>query len=152
MDKIRLEPMTREMCHELYRRFVNDPAIGHYYEYIYSAEKADEYYDRNINGGRLLFAVMLGNEIIGEVKLKDIDREKRECSMGIHLRDDSVKGKGYGTEAERQMLEYAFDELEMKAVNADAAIKNSRSRHVLENLGFRFLREDESFAYYRCER
>ena len=72
--------------------------------------------------------------------------------MGIHLRDDSVKEKGYGTLAERLILQYAFEELEMIAVNADAVLKNTRSQHVLEKVGFQYVREDDVFKYYRCEK
>ena len=150
--QVTLCPMSREMCHSFYKGFQNDPAIGHYYEYVYSAEKADLYFDSNTASDRKLFAIMVDGQIVGECKLKAIDWKKRECSMGIHLRDDSVKEKGYGTQAERLVLRYAFEELGMVAVNADAALKNTRSQHVLEKVGFRYTHEDETFKYYRCER
>ena len=152
IDKVTLWPMTREMCHAFYKGFQNDPAIGHYYEYVYTPEIADRYFDTNSAADRKLFAIMVNGQIIGECKLKNIDWDKRECSMGIHLRDDSVKGKGYGTQAERLILSYAFEELGMAAVNADAALKNTRSQHVLEKVGFQYVRQDETFKYYRCER
>ena len=148
---VSLKPMTRQMCHQFYQNFQNDPAIGHYYEYVYTPEMADAYFDANSVPERRLFAITVGEQIVGECKLKNIDFEKRECSMGIHLQNDAVKGKGYGTQAERLILRYAFEELGMAAVNADAARKNTRSRHVLEKVGFRFVREDETFRYYRCE-
>lgn len=148
---VSLIPMTRELCHEFYKGFQNDPAIGHYYEYIYTPEIVDQYFDRNSIPGRKLFAILLDNQIIGECKLKDIDPVKRECTMGIHLRDDSVKGKGYGTQAEMLILRYAFEELGMTAVNAEAVLKNERSQHVLEKVGFRYICEDDTFRYYRCE-
>ena len=136
MSKVSIQPMTREMCHEFYKGFQNDPAIGHYYEYIYTPEIADRYFDTNSVPDRKLFAIMADGEIVGECKLKNIDTEKRQCSMGIHLRDDSVKEKGYGTQAERLILQYAFEVLDMVAVNADAVLKNTRSQHVLEKVGF----------------
>ena len=148
---VSLKPMTRQMCHEFYKEFQNDPAIGHYYEYVYTPEIADRYFDTNSVADRKLFAIMVGDQIVGECKLKNIDLQKRECSMGIHLQNDAVKGKGYGTQAERLVLQYAFEELGMIAVNADAALKNSRSQHVLEKVGFCYTHEDETFKYYRCE-
>ena len=144
--------MTRQMCHEFYKEFQNDPAIGHYYEYIYTPEIGDRYFERNTVADRKLFAILVEGKIVGECKLKDIDYRKQECSMGIHLQNDAVKGKGYGTEAERLILQYAFEELGMLAVNADAALKNTRSQHVLEKVGFRYTHEDDMFKYYRCER
>ena len=148
---VSLKPMTRQMCHDFYRDFQNDPAIGHYYEYVYTPEIADHYFDNNSVADRKLFAIMVGDQIVGECKLKNIDLQKRECSMGIHLQNDAVKEKGYGTQAERLILQYAFEELGMVAVNADAALKNIRSQHVLEKVGFRYTHEDDTFKYYRCE-
>ena len=149
---VSIKPMTRQLCHEFYKRFQNDPAIGHYYEYVYTPELTDRYFDTNSVADRKLFAIIAGGEIVGECKLKNIDFGKKECSMGIHLRDDSVKEKGYGTQAESLILQYAFEELEMVAVNADAALKNTRSQHVLEKVGFRYICEDDTFKYYRCEK
>ena len=148
---VSLKPMTRQMCHVFYQNFHNDPAIGHYYEYVYTPEIADHYFDNNSVADRKLFAIMVGDQIVGECKLKNIDWQKRECSMGIHLQNDTVKGKGYGTKAEQLLLQYAFEELGMVAVNADAALNNTRSQHVLEKVGFCYSHEDDSFKYYRCE-
>ena len=145
-------PMTREMCHTFYKDFQNDPAIGHYYEYVYSAENVDRYFENNSVPDRRLFAIMVGDQVVGECKLKEIDMDKRECRLGIHLQDDAVKEKGYGTQAERLILNYAFEEMGMLVVNADAAQKNTRSQHVMEKVGFRYVREDDDFKYYRCER
>lgn len=40
----------------------------------------------------------------------------------------------------------------MTAVNADAIMKNTRSQHVLEKVGFHLVGEDGAFKYYRIER
>jgi len=151
LDNVCLLPMDREMCHAFYRDFHNDPAIGHYYEYVYTPETVDQYFERNSIPERKLFAILVDGKIVGECKLKEIDFEKRECSMGIHLQNDMVKGKGYGTQAERLILQYAFEDLGMIAVNADAALMNTRSQHVLEKVGFRYTHADDTFKYYRCE-
>ena len=153
---ISLVPMTREMCHALYQRFENDPAVfapeQMFEPFVYSLEKIDAYWKAQDAPDRRVFAIMHGNEMIGEIKLKYIDFEKRECSMGVHLLNDSVKGKGYGTQAEKLVLVYAFEKLGMNAVNADALLGNTRSQHVLEKVGFRYVRSDDTFKYYRCER
>ena len=67
---VSLKPMTRQMCHEFYQNFQNDPAIGHYYEYVYSPEIVDRYFDTNSVADRKLFAIMVGDQIVGECKLK----------------------------------------------------------------------------------
>ncbi len=155
-ESVSLIPMTREMCHAFYREFQNDPAVfapgQPFREYVYSADKVDAYWREQDVASRRVFAIMQGEEMVGEIKLKYIDFEKRECSMGIHLLNDAVKDKGIGTRAEQLALDYAFDMLGMQAVNADALLANARSQHVLEKVGFRYVREDSMFKYYRCER
>ena len=67
------------------------------------------------------------------------------------MQNDAMKGKGYGTQAGRLAVKTAFDEFGMAAVNADTIRKNTRSQHVLEKVGFRFVGEYETFKYYRIE-
>lgn len=156
MANMTLILMTQELCHAFYRRFENDPAVfapGQLFKaYVYDEATVEKYWHEQNVPDRRVFAIMLDKEMIGEVKLKYIDFEKRECSMGIHLLNDRVKGKGYGTQAEKMILAYAFDTLGMAAVNADALINNTRSQHVMEKVGFRFQRQDDLFKYYRCEK
>jgi len=95
---------------------------------------------------------MRGGEPIGELQLKQINRENRECTLSIHMQNDTVKGRGYGTHAEKLALQYAFDFLGMVAVNADTITQNKRSQHVLEKVGFQFIGEKDGFKYYRYVR
>lgn len=141
MQIIELKKMTRELCHELYRKWQNDDSIYMYMSlfkpYTYRVEAVDRYYDSKQEPSRILFAIMLEDRPIGEVQLKQIDQDKKECTLSIHMQNDDVKGRGYGTDAERQAIRYAFDELGMKAVNADTVIKNVRSQHQVINEGGR---------------
>lgn len=154
MEEILLCIMTRELCHELYRGWENDPAlykdIDSFKSYHYDENTVNQYFDSKKDSSRVLFAIMKDGKPIGELQLKKIDREKRECTLSIHMQNDRVKGKGYGTCAEKLALDYAFDVLGMDAVNADTVIKNTRSQHVLEKVGFQYIEEKDGFKYYRC--
>ena len=156
MGNISLCVMTRELCHKLFIGWENDPAIygdmEQFSTYQYNEAAVDRYFDAKQVPSRMLFAVMRENEPIGELQLKQIDHEKKECTLSIHMQNDAVKGLGYGTQAERLALRYAFDVLGMRAVNADTVLKNTRSQHVLEKVGFQYLREENGFRYYRFER
>ena len=156
MGEISLRIMTRELCHELFRDWENDPDICMdmvlFKAYQYDETAVNRYFDAKQDPSRVLLAVMKDNAPIGEIQLKQIDRERRECTLSIHMQNDACKGRGYGTCAERLALRYAFETLDMSAVNADVAAKNTRSQHVLEKVGFRFLKEENGFKYYRCER
>lgn len=151
-----LRPMTGELCHELYRFWENDDSINMdmsmFKEYVYNEKSVDHYFDSKQGTSRRMFAIMLEDRPIGELQLKQIDMDKREYTLSIHMQNDSFKGKGYGTEAENLAIKYAFDELGMVAVNADTVVKSTRSQHILEKIGFQFLKEEGDFRYYRLEK
>lgn len=109
--------------------------------YKYDENAVNRYFESKQNPSRVLFAIMKDGRPIGELQLKQIDRENKECTLSIHMQNDTVKGYGYGTCAEQLALQYAFDTLGMVAVNADTVIKNKRSQHVLEKIGFQYVRE-----------
>jgi RimJ/RimL family protein N-acetyltransferase len=156
MNEISLCMMTRELCHILYQDWENDPAIymdmNLFAPYRYSEEAVNRYFDAKQTPSRVLFAIMKDGKPIGELQLKQIDYESKECVLSIHLQNDAVKGHGYGTCAEQLALQYAFDVLGMVAVNADTVIKNTRSQHVLEKVGFQYIKEENGFKYYRIVR
>lgn len=155
-EKITLHIRTRELLHQYYKKFENDPDIfmdmSLYTRYEYNEANVDRYYDSKRGSDRVTFMIMHEGKPIGEVGLKGIDYERKECTLSIHMQNDSVKGLGYGTQAERLALQYAFDQLGMAAVNADVVLKNTRSQHVLEKVGFQFVKEEGIFRYYRCEK
>lgn len=152
---VRLMPMTREMYHAFFREYQNDPALylnqADYVSYIYNEEAVDRYIQRQIDRNRLPFAIMVGDEIVGELKFYDI-KPGESAFMGISMKNDAYKGKGYGTQAERKAIDYCFHTLDIPVLYADSVLTNIRSQHVLEKAGFAFLREDAQRRYYVCRR
>lgn len=153
---IRLCKMTRELCQAYHQQFTYDPDLfpdmARFTTYVYSPEHADAHWQRQYDLNRVHLAIVIDDTVIGEIVLKNIDREKKCCTLGIHMVNDSVKNKGYGTRAEILTLQYAFGELEMDTVYADAILKNARSQHVLKKVGFIETHQDETFHYYRCDK
>ena len=153
---IRIEPMTREQMHEMYQEFTMDPMIFDDMElfemvknYVYNAEKVDMLYDMRMDEeGSHLFAVMLGDEIVGEVGLRHYSDDTKECELSVHMKNDTVKGKGYGTQAEKLAIDYAFDVLGAESIFAESLIKNARSQHIMEKMGFKYTGEAEGFKQY----
>lgn len=148
-EKIVLKPYTLARCHEFYIDYISDQAMT-YDKYVYNKEKVDRYYQNKVlDTERCFFAICDNNKVIGEIQLKRIDFEKLCGTLSIHLINDSVKGKGFGTEAERLLIEYAINDLGLHTIYADAIHRNDRSKHILEKLGFKHLYDDEDLAYYR---
>ena len=156
MEEISLCVMTRELCHALFQVWENDPDIymdmDRFTAYRYDKAAVDHYFDTKQSPSRVLLAIMKDTAPIGEIQLKQIDWERKECTLSIHMQNDAAKGHGYGTCAERLAVQYAFEVLGMDAVNADTILKNKRSQHVLEKVGFRYIREENGFKYYRYEK
>lgn len=156
MEQISLGIMTRELCQQLFQGWENDPAIytdmGLFSPYRYDKDEVDRYFDAKQTPDRVLFAILKDGVPVGELQLKRIDRRKKECTLSVHMQNDRVKGRGYGTQAERLALRYAFEVLGLEAVNADTVVKNTRSQHILEKLGFQHIRDEGEFRYYRCRR
>ena len=117
--------------------------------YQYDETAVNRYFDAKQEPSRVLLAIMKDGAPIGEVQLKQIDWARKECTLSIHMQNDAAKGRGYGTCAERLAVQYAFDVMGLNAVNADTIVKNKRSQHVLEKVGFQFIKEENGFKYYR---
>ena len=155
MANIRLTKMKKNLCRLYYQKFTYDPATfinpNDIIPYHYTEDHADRQWKRQQDLGRIHLAIMFEDNIIGDIVFKKIEPKEKHCTMAIHLVNDTVKNWGYGTEAEILALEYAFQRMGMKTVFADALRTNTRSRHVLEKVGFREISFDELFCYYQYD-
>ena len=121
-------------------------------KYEYSEEKVNNYWNKiHQEKHREDFIIYLDKTPIGEVSLKHIEYNV-ECELSIHMKNDNYKNKGYGFIAEKMMVDYAFNKLNAKKVRANTIIKNTRSQHVLEKVGFSKTDSDDKFIYYEISR
>lgn len=135
-----------------YQEFVMDESIyidlNEMQEYVYSEEKVINYWNKiRSEKHRENFLIFLDNVPIGEISLRNIEYNN-ECNVSIHLRNDSVKNKGYGYLSETMIVDYAFNRLNLKKVKAESILKNERSQHVLEKVGFNEINRDNKFIYF----
>ena len=152
-DNAYLTKMTRAIAEAYFKEFCFDDAVflcgQAVTQFNYSDEWLDDYLAKKRNCVHL--AVMCHDKPIGEILFKRIDPVAGAAVFSIHLQNDSVKGKGYGTCAEKLAIKYAFSELKLNVIYADALKKNRRSIHVLEKVGFQLINDDEQFMYYKIE-
>lgn len=76
---------------------------------------------------------------VGSVYFRDIDREKRCAEYGIFIGEDDAVGKGYGTQAAKLALSYAFEELQLQSIFLRVFADNKAARKSYENAGFRLM-------------
>ena len=150
-----LLPMTAEMYHAYFKEYENDLDLyidkSAYTPYTYEEEKVDRYMQRQMDLKRKVFAIMYGNEMVGEIVIKNIV-EHQCATMGLTMKNAKYKDKGFGTQAERLAIAYVFHQLDIPVLYADSILSNTRSQHVLEKVGFRLIKEDGDFRYYRIDR
>ncbi len=148
---VELKPYSLEMCHTFYREYISDSMMT-YDKYVYNEEKVNQFYTSKVlDKSRCFFAIYSENTIIGEIQLKRINYEEKSCTLSIHLIHDKYKGLGYGSEAERLIIDYAKAELSIKTIYADTVHRNYRSKHILRKLGFIFLYDDENLSYFKLD-
>jgi len=147
--------MTAEMHDEFFRGYENDIELfadkSQFKPCVYSLEAVSAYREKQRRRGRISLAVIAEGRLAGEVVIKNISPGK-SAELGITMMNDRFKGRGYGTAAERLVLDYVFRVLEIPVLYADSVLANARSRHVLEKVGFRLIKTDAEFAYFIAER
>src|SRR5687768_8893732 len=74
---------------------------------------------------------------IGNNDLRHIDWRHRTAEYGIAIGEPEARGKGYGTEATRLMLDYAFTALGLNNVLLHVYEFNHAGRRAYEKAGFR---------------
>lgn len=75
--------------------------------------------------------------LIGDLGLTGIDPFNRHCQIGIFIGNKEYWGKGYGGEAMRLLLGYAFDYLNMNNVMLTVYEFNERAFRCYRRAGFR---------------
>ncbi|HBY45655.1 MAG TPA: GNAT family protein [Thermomicrobiales bacterium] len=78
-----------------------------------------------------------GDALIGAFQLFDIDWINRTAETGAWIYDPAYRGQGYGTEAKHLLLEYAFDHLQLHALNSYVWEPNVRSASAVQKQGYR---------------
>jgi RimJ/RimL family protein N-acetyltransferase len=83
------------------------------------------------------FVIADANDVaVGHVALYKIDLRAGHAEFGIMLGDKSTWGKGLGTACTRFMVEYGFDQLNLRRIYLELLEDNPRAQRLYEKLGF----------------
>jgi RimJ/RimL family protein N-acetyltransferase len=85
------------------------------------------------------FAICLLGEdrSIGNVTLRDVDRENGSAEMSIVITDKSLQGKGHGTDALNCLVDFGMGELRLERIYLHVFDYNPRARRSYEKAGFK---------------
>ena len=141
-ERVRLRGIEREDIPTFVRWF-NDPGVRQYllmYEPM-SKAKEERWFETQLESrGDFLFAIetLIEDEWahIGNVGLHRVDWKNRTAVLGIVLGEKTLWEQGYGTDATRTMLRFAFRELNLHRVELEVFEFNPRAARCYEKAGF----------------
>ncbi len=124
-----------------YQRWINDPGTWvNMLSYKPVSEEAERQALQQFTSDpySAAFAVVLreGDLHIGGVGLHHIHPRNRSAQFGIMIGETAYRGQGYGTEATRLMLRYAFETLNLHRVELGVYAINPAGIRAYENCGF----------------
>ena len=85
--------------------------------------------------GQLRLMIEQGGQTLGCIDLFDFDARNRKAAIGMYIAQEA-RGKGVGSEAVKQLLNYAFDFVHLRMVYAIISVNNQACSHIYEQLGF----------------
>ena len=112
--------------------------LGAPYRYINSIvdEKWFDAYMNNRNTQVRCAILDENDDIIGLVSLVSIDYMKQSGTFHIMIGHGNNQGKGAGTFATKEMLNHAFDNLNLHRIELSVLTDNFRAIHMYEKVGF----------------
>lgn len=84
--------------------------------------------------------LMIDNEEgtpIGTIQLYDFNEQDKNCMLGIRIGDKNYWNKGYGADAVKTILEYAFMKMDIYRVTLKVYEYNERAVNCYQKCGFR---------------
>ena len=156
-EKVFLDVLEKEDCNKLWNEFEYDfqaktePLnIGH------SSIKAEKWFE-DIQREQGEKSVRLGiftidGIVIGDVALQDIDWKNRSCFFFFQIIILKKRGKGYGSEAVRLIMEYGFNNLGVERITANTLEHNKAAQYSLERNGFLLEGTEREAVYFAGKR
>ena len=74
--------------------------------------------------------------LIGNTDLSDINWSSGNAWLGIWIGDKEFLGRGFGTDAMKIIINYAFMEMNLRRISLTVFSYNERAFHLYEKLGF----------------
>lgn len=115
---------------------------------VFTQEKAEALWQKLIKdlygkGVTTIYAVFdkLDGRYIGSASIRPRPSKEEEWEI-VYILKTEEWGKGYATEIAAKLIEFGFDELNLKDVYATVDIDNFGSIHVLEKAGMKHIRDE----------
>ncbi|HEX2059157.1 MAG TPA: GNAT family protein [Thermoanaerobaculia bacterium] len=140
-EHVILRAFEREDAERCYR-WMNDPNIVRTLKsrYPIAFQNEMEWLDRAMRGSATErhFAIERKDDRthIGNASIHDIEWVSRLAAFGLFIGEPSAWNRGFGSDAIRTLVRFAFDEMNLQKLRIHVFDYNDRAKHVLESQGF----------------
>ena len=152
-ELVALGPRRREHI-PLYLRWINDfgttQMLGISPRPMTLEQETAWYEQTAADDGEVAFTIYerATGRAIGNCGLHEVDLANRRTVVGIMIGEPDARGRGYGTEAMRLLLDYAFTVLDLHSVMLTVFEYNGAGRRCYENVGFREIGRRRQACWY----
>ncbi len=140
-EKVYLNAITRDDVPQFGRWFGNLELLGYLWTnpiFPQTQEDETEWFESMRKSDNFTFAIrtLHHNLLIGSTSIQSLDWKNRCAMFGIAIGDPNYWGQGYGTDATRVILRYAFLELNLHRIELNVYSINTRAIKSYEKVGF----------------
>lgn len=140
-DRVYLKTLDIENASQEYCDWLNDKEVNKYLETRQSTiNDLKQYINKQLTDPNSFFVGIFdkkSNRHIGNIKLEPIDWRRKKAVYGILIGNKKYWGKGFGAEATRLIIEYAFEKLELKSIELGVIPQNKNAVKLYKKLKFR---------------
>ncbi|TFF99261.1 MAG: N-acetyltransferase [Promethearchaeota archaeon] len=153
-ERVMLCPIRIEDVH-LFHKWINDIELTKYLMIlpaVLTIEDEKEWFEssRKSQDSFTLSIVLKDNQrTIGNLGLKQINKNDGSGDFGIMIGEKEYWNKGYGTEATKLILDFAFNVLRLHSIHLKVYNYNKRALRSYEKIGFKkcgYLRESKFYG------
>lgn len=139
-EKVYLSPMFLDDL-EQYTRWLNDLEVTRYLGQAakcFSLESEKKALERLVSEGHN-YAVVLKDEdrLIGNASIFDIQQVHQRAEIGLFIGDCTDRGKGYGQETVKLLVNYGFEYLNINNIMLKVFSGNTTAINTYKKCGFR---------------
>lgn len=139
-DRVYLCPIT-EQDTEMVLRWRNSEFVRQYFIYRdeLTAAEHQNWLEQKVKKGKVAQFIIFSledNKPVGSVYIQNIDLIHKNAEYGIFIGEEEVTGKGYGTDAAKLIIKYAFENLGLHKLYLRVLSDNERAIRSYLHAGF----------------
>ncbi|MFN2745749.1 MULTISPECIES: GNAT family N-acetyltransferase [unclassified Bacillus (in: firmicutes)] len=139
--KVYLRPLEKDDMESFYKA-AQDEKIRYMTgtRRAFTMDELYEHYERITHDDtRYDFAICqnTGDQIVGDLSILDIDSPSQKAGFRIALHSPAYFNRGFGTEAVRLAMQFAFEKLKLNRLQLEVFSHNSRAIKAYERAGFK---------------